>query len=201
MLLDNTLSTLPLLTWITSFFRPSAEWSNFNNSIGGRLIRTVPIAQPCHNPTYDASRCSEVRDSWHSSALHLSCDPSTNPDDQCVLGTYVYYAVNVSRPVHVYKTPDFVKKHNIWFVVRNTGHDANGLAIWTHFLRKTLCIEDFVSPLYRGVAVKPQAAAFDVAIRPSLRAAGNPVNAVLPAWRDAERLFIPMLPWDNHASW
>lgn len=34
---------------------------------------------------------------------------------------------------------------------------------------------------------------FDVAVRPSLEAAGNPDNAVLPAWRDTERLFIPML--------
>jgi hypothetical protein len=35
--------------------------------------------------------------------------------------------------------------------------------------------------------------AFDVAVRPSLKAAGYPDNAVLPAWRKAERLFIPML--------
>ncbi|KAJ7203788.1 hypothetical protein GGX14DRAFT_142780 [Mycena pura] len=42
---------------------------------------------------------------------------------------------------------------------------------------------------------------FDVAVRPSMQVAGNPNNAVLPAWREAERLFIPMLPWDDHASW
>lgn len=34
---------------------------------------------------------------------------------------------------------------------------------------------------------------FDVAVRPSMQVAGNPDNAVLPAWREAERLFIPML--------
>jgi hypothetical protein len=54
---------------------------------------------------------------------NLSCDPFTKPDDQCVLGTYVQYAVNVSRPFHIHKTLDFVKKHNIRFVVRNTGHE------------------------------------------------------------------------------
>jgi hypothetical protein len=60
--------------------------------------------------------------------------------------------------------------------------------------------------------------AFDVAVKPSLRVAGNPDNAVLPAWREAERLFIPMLyaarllvpriqandlirDWDDYASW
>jgi hypothetical protein len=54
---------------------------------------------------------------------NLSCDPFTLPEDPCVLGTYVQYAVNVSRPVHIYKTLAFVKEHNIRFVVRNTGHE------------------------------------------------------------------------------
>lgn len=35
--------------------------------------------------------------------------------------------------------------------------------------------------------------AFDIAIRPTAKAAGNPHNAVLPAWRDAERTFNPTL--------
>ncbi|KAF7336904.1 FAD binding domain protein [Mycena venus] len=154
------------------------EWSNFNQSIGGRLIRTTPIAQSCHAPHYDGSKCAHVKAQWHSSALHsessssmmtpffanLSCDPFTRPEDSCVLGTYVQYAVNVTRRVHIYKTLDFVRKHNIRFVVRNTGHDymgkstgANALAIWTHHLQETRWIEDFVSPAYRGVAVKAQA--------------------------------------------
>lgn len=34
---------------------------------------------------------------------------------------------------------------------------------------------------------------FDVALHPSIEVAGNPNNAVLPAWRDAERLFITVL--------
>ncbi|KAF7343032.1 FAD binding domain protein [Mycena venus] len=189
---------LPLASWIVSFlvsnvkdsrscktipgdatWPSDVEWSNFNESIGGRLIKTIPIAQSCHTPHYDESNCAQIRAQWHLSTLHsakssssmmtpffanLSCDPFTRPDDPCVLGTYVQYAVNVSRPVHIYKTLDFVKKHNIRFVVRNTGHDymgkstgANALAIWTHFLQKTYWIENFVSPSYRGVAVKAQA--------------------------------------------
>ncbi|KAJ6537416.1 FAD binding domain protein [Mycena vulgaris] len=189
--------TLSLATWISPFFTPNlndtracktipadatwpsnAEWNRFNASVGGRLIRTVPIAQACHKPTYDESRCAEIRAQWHSSTLHdqssssvmapffanLSCDPFTPPDAPCVFGTYVQYAVNVSAPEQIYKTLDFVKKHNIRFVLRNTGHDymgkstgANALSIWTHFLRETVWIDDFVSPSYRGVAVKAQA--------------------------------------------
>ncbi|KAJ7510641.1 hypothetical protein B0H11DRAFT_1701228 [Mycena galericulata] len=188
---------LPLASWIASLLTddvsdsricktipqdaswPSyGDWSNFNASIDGRLIRTIPIAQSCHFPTYNESQCSEVKKNWHSSEFHakssssmmtpffanLSCDPFTAPNDQCILGTYVQYAVNVSRPVHIYKTLEFVKKHNIRFVLRNTGHDymgkstgANALSIWTHFLQETEWIDDFVSPSYRGVAVKAQA--------------------------------------------
>ncbi|KAJ7776003.1 hypothetical protein DFH07DRAFT_73735 [Mycena maculata] len=187
---------LPLVSWIAPFLLsnpkdtrscktipqdatwPSdTDWSNFNESIDGRLIRTIPIAQSCHNPTYDEAQCETVRAQWHSTVLHaqssssmmtpffanLSCDPFTAPDDPCVIGTYVQYAVNVSRPAHIYKTLDFVKKHNIRFVLRNTGHDymgkstgANALSIWTHFLRETFWIDDFVSPSYRGFAVKAQ---------------------------------------------
>ncbi|KAJ7239892.1 hypothetical protein C8J57DRAFT_1372268 [Mycena rebaudengoi] len=156
----------------------TADWSACNTSTDGLLIRTIPIGTPCHFPTYDEPRCVEVRANWHSSAFHaessssmmtpffanLSCGPFTAPGDQCIIGTYVQYAVNVSLPVHIYKTLDFIHKHNIRFVVRNTGHDymgkstgANALSIWTHFLRETLWIDDFESPSYRGVAVKAQA--------------------------------------------
>lgn len=38
---------------------------------------------------------------------------------------------------------------------KSTG--ANALAIWTHFLQETHWIDDFVSPSYRGAAVKAQA--------------------------------------------
>ncbi|KAJ7451951.1 FAD binding domain protein [Mycena latifolia] len=185
-----TLPLLTLISWLSNDARscktipgdatwPSpAVWNSFNDSLGGRLIRTVPIAQSCHAPTYDASQCAEVKSQWHLSTFHakssssmmtpffanLSCDPFTPSDDPCDLGTYVQYSVNVSTADHIYKTLDFVKTHNIRFVLRNTGHDylgkstgANALAIWTHFLRETHWIEDFHSPSYRGVAVKAQA--------------------------------------------
>ncbi|THU81964.1 FAD-binding domain-containing protein [Dendrothele bispora CBS 962.96] len=90
-----------------------------------------------------------------------SCDPFTAPDAQCIIGSYVQYAVNVSTKVHVIKTLDFAKKHNIRFVVRNTGHDymgkstgKGGLAIWTHYLRDIEWIDDFESISYRGPAFK-----------------------------------------------
>ncbi|KAJ7800712.1 hypothetical protein B0H14DRAFT_2898482 [Mycena olivaceomarginata] len=144
-----------------------AEWSIFNESVDGRLIKTIPIAKSCHDPHYDESQCAYIRAQWHSSTLHtrssssmmttVLCESQLRSFHEtgrpCVLGTYVQYAVNVSRPFHIHKTLDFVKKHNIRFVVRNTGHDymenqpvPTRSQYGTHFLRGTRWIEDFVSP-------------------------------------------------------
>lgn len=46
-----------------------AVWHSFNASVDGRLIRTVPIGSPCHNPTYDAEKCAYIRSNWHDTAL------------------------------------------------------------------------------------------------------------------------------------
>lgn len=140
-----------------------ASWPNstvfdlFNQSIHGRLIKTVPIGSPCHNPTYDEEKCAYIQTHWHrpelqyvtnrpsfilinqfsmhssvSSAssvmdsifLNKSCDPFTDPVEQCIIGAYVQYAVNVSEPEDIVKSLEFVKKHNIRFVVKNTGHES-----------------------------------------------------------------------------
>lgn len=47
---------------------PSVDtWSNFNNTVGGRLIATIPLAAACHDDqyaAYDATRCLELQDGW-----------------------------------------------------------------------------------------------------------------------------------------
>ncbi|KIJ49487.1 hypothetical protein M422DRAFT_160609 [Sphaerobolus stellatus SS14] len=156
----------------------NSTWSAFNASVDGRLIRTVPIGSPCHNPTFNAEKCEYIRDHWRETALHLSssssvmapffanrsCDPFTAPDDQCVIGSYVQYSVNVSVPAHVSNTLAFAKKHNIRFVVRNTGHDylgrstgTGGLAVWLHYVQDIEWIDRFVSTSYDGPAIKAYA--------------------------------------------
>lgn len=40
------------------------EWDNFNTTVGGRLIQTVPLGSPCHYPHYDAAMCEELRSEW-----------------------------------------------------------------------------------------------------------------------------------------
>ena len=45
------------------------EWSQFNESIGGRLERTIPIGSPCHDPEYDEEKCRYLKDHWTSTYL------------------------------------------------------------------------------------------------------------------------------------
>lgn len=44
---------------------PSEDnWATFNNTIGGRLIKGVPLGQPCYGPHPDATVCTEVQETW-----------------------------------------------------------------------------------------------------------------------------------------
>lgn len=43
------------------------EWSEFNSTIDGKLIATVPLAAPCHDDafgSYDNASCAEMQASW-----------------------------------------------------------------------------------------------------------------------------------------
>lgn len=40
------------------------RWSSLNATVGGRLIATVPLASPCHDPDYDEEQCAYLRDQW-----------------------------------------------------------------------------------------------------------------------------------------
>jgi len=89
-----------------------------------------------------------------------SCDPYLPKTAQCVLGTYIQYAVNASSASDYQKTIEFTKKHNIRLVIRNTGHDflgksmgAGAVGIWTHNI-KDIEILDYTSPHYTGKAMK-----------------------------------------------
>ena len=44
---------------------PSTEdWSALNRSLGGRLVATVPIGSPCHDPTYVEAECLALKNQW-----------------------------------------------------------------------------------------------------------------------------------------
>ncbi|UNI17859.1 hypothetical protein JDV02_004173 [Purpureocillium takamizusanense] len=147
-------------------------WAKLNATVGGRLVATVPIGSPCHDPTYDAAACAALQASWKNPLTHVSssssvmgayfanqsCDPFTNRSKPCLLGNYVSYAVKVKNTADVAVALRFAKEHNLRIVVRNTGHDffgrstgAGALAIWTQGL-KTVSFVDWTDDHYTGPA-------------------------------------------------
>ena len=40
------------------------DWAHLNSTVAGKLIRTVPLAAPCHDPTFDEAKCSQYRALW-----------------------------------------------------------------------------------------------------------------------------------------
>ncbi|RYP65454.1 hypothetical protein DL769_006309 [Monosporascus sp. CRB-8-3] len=159
--------------WLTP-----AEWAAFNETVGGRLVATVPMASVCHYDyfaAYDAAACADLQAVWNYPQTHYvtssspmapffanaSCDPFTAPSDQCVIGAYVQYAVNATGIQDYRATIDFAARNNIRLVIRNTGHDyfgkstgAGGLALWTHHLKDIEFIASYTSPAYSGKALK-----------------------------------------------
>lgn len=40
------------------------EWDKLNATVGGRLIKTVPLGSPCHDPHYNAALCETLKSQW-----------------------------------------------------------------------------------------------------------------------------------------
>ncbi|KZL79138.1 fad binding domain-containing protein [Colletotrichum incanum] len=154
---------------------PSADaWAQLNETVGGRLVATVPLGSPCHGEAYNATECARLQDAWLYSEVHMessssvmaplfanaSCDPFTSKDVPCTLGNYVSFAVNATGPADIQAALRFADEKNVRFVIRNTGHDYNGrstgagaLAVWTHYLKGTEIL-DWEDEHYAGKALK-----------------------------------------------
>ncbi|EAU38517.1 conserved hypothetical protein [Aspergillus terreus NIH2624] len=154
-----------------------AIWSLFDWLLGGRLVKTVPLAASCYSswPEYDPDQCQVVSDNWTVSYLHAadpasimwplyegrSCMPTDDPSGECTVGGYSSYAVNVSNVAQIQLAVNFARNAGLRLVVKNTGHDFNGkstgagaLGIWTHNLKDIKYYADYQSTNYRGPAVK-----------------------------------------------
>ncbi|KAE9411617.1 putative isoamyl alcohol oxidase [Gymnopus androsaceus JB14] len=151
-----------------------AEWSALNTTLGGLLIATVPLGQPCHDPDFNNGTCEYLQDQWRLPPIHMnssssvmapyfanqSCDPFTAESKPCRLGNYVHYAVEAESAADVVAAIKFAQSHNIRFVIRNTGHDylgrstgAGALSVWTHHM-KNITFKMWNDKYYQGNAVK-----------------------------------------------
>ncbi|KAJ6114909.1 FAD linked oxidase N-terminal [Penicillium sp. IBT 16267x] len=153
-------------------------WGQFDDVLGGALIKTVPLAAACYPswPEYDSDKCENVTADWTVSYLHAAdpasimwplfegrtCLPTgTNISSSCTLGGYSSYAVNVSNVAQVQLAVNFARNANLRLIVKNTGHDFNGkstgaggLGVWTHNLKDIEYVENYNGSSYQGPAVK-----------------------------------------------
>lgn len=47
----------------------AAEWSSLNITVQGRLVATIPLGTPCHDPYYDEEECAYLQDQWLSTGI------------------------------------------------------------------------------------------------------------------------------------
>jgi hypothetical protein len=39
-------------------------WSALNSTVNGKLVATIPIGSPCHDPTFDGDACENLKAQW-----------------------------------------------------------------------------------------------------------------------------------------
>ena len=126
------------------------KWLSLNETVSGRLIRTVPLASVCSptEPNYDTKACESVLSNWTSSGFHAA-DPASAGDltwtdssclplypngtsiggdtdarkKGCSIGNFPPYVVNATEFGHIQAALMFAKKYNIRFNIKNTGHN------------------------------------------------------------------------------
>jgi hypothetical protein len=153
-------------------------WDRFNTTLGGVLIKTVPLAAPCYNnmPQHDPVQCQYVQDNWNDPHFHVAdptsaqfplfqgrtCMPTADPNSSnCTLGGYASYSVAATKVSHIQLALNFARNTNIRLVVRNTGHDfgdksigAGALSVWTHKLKDIQFMANYNCRGYKGPAFK-----------------------------------------------
>ena len=155
------------------------DWDALNGTVGGRLIKTVPIGAVCRDSFdgvsyYDAAKCTALKASWILVDPHLnssssvmpqlwanaSCDPFDPASMPCRVDDYVQYTINVTQQSDIKAALGFVQDHNIRLVIRNTGHDNLGrstghaaLGIWLHYVTGAQYQPNYQSARYSGPAV------------------------------------------------
>ncbi|MCJ1439370.1 hypothetical protein MMC27_008762 [Xylographa pallens] len=155
---------------------PSSQiWNDLNTTIGGKLIMTVSLGTPCHDPNYNESACDYLKEQWDLAPVHIqspssimqpwfqngTCDPFHSESQSCTLGNEVEYSINASDVNDVIAGVTFAQKNNIRLAIKNTGHDfagkstaKYGLGIWTHNLNQIDILSNYISSTYSGVAMK-----------------------------------------------
>ncbi|KAE8160751.1 hypothetical protein BDV40DRAFT_313563 [Aspergillus tamarii] len=144
-------------------------WNDFNATVGGRLIRSVPSAAVCHTERYNAQKCTVAKDSWLDSFWRTNqtgayaatvwemgqtgqCFINTSVSAPCDQGIVPYYMVRAESVEDIQASVKFANEKDLLLVTKNTGHDHLGrssgkgaFGIWTHNLKGIEFHDSFAS--------------------------------------------------------
>jgi FAD binding domain len=145
----------------------SSTWQLFNTSIAGRLVATYPSAAVCHTAHYNNDLCTIAKQNWANSTWRTSqagaysailwelgeekCFINATIDAPCGQGRVAQYSVEAHSVEDIQAAIRFADQHDLYLVVKNTGHDHMGrssgtgaFAIWTHNMKGREWHESFV---------------------------------------------------------
>ncbi|KAJ9614419.1 hypothetical protein H2200_002555 [Cladophialophora chaetospira] len=147
---------------------PTEEtWNTFNNSISGRLVRTLPSAAVCHAQNYNATGCDTARAQWDNSFWRTNqtgaytaivwelgnqqCFVNSSRSAPCQPGLVPHYSVAATSVADIQAAVKFAAEKDLYLVVKNTGHDHLGrssgpgaFSIWTHNLKGRQWTDSYV---------------------------------------------------------
>ncbi|KAI0854513.1 FAD-binding domain-containing protein [Xylaria cubensis] len=140
----------------TSSWPTQATWTQFNQTLGGKLLASAPPGAACHEgqPSYSKSECAVVASLWKNQTFHAA-DPVSSMWQQfnndtcwpeqavpCSVAGYPAYVINATTATDVKQGVDFARQHNVRLNVKSTGHDYMGrssapgsLSIWVHYMQ------------------------------------------------------------------
>ncbi|KAG0244736.1 hypothetical protein BGW41_006294 [Actinomortierella wolfii] len=144
-----------------------STWSALNETVGGRLIVTTPVARECHDPYYDKARCDEIKAGYFNATWRQNQPGAVevtnwetlngqgclgfNRSQPCLQGSVPLYSVKALTTADVQASVRFAAKHNIRLAIKNTGHcflgrstAADSLNIWIHPMNKISVVDSFV---------------------------------------------------------
>ena len=89
---------------------PSMQtWAHLNQTVGGRLIATTPIAEVCHVPNFDTTQCTKLSSKWGVASLvwvslsvRASYSKLTNRFFKCSYTSRVYVYLVPKQHMHAF---------------------------------------------------------------------------------------------------
>jgi len=109
------------------------EWNRLNSSLGGALLKPVPLGAACYQGAYyDAARCEYLIVNGSTDRVFLddplnvltqwpegdTCDLAINATGSCTQGGYPTYVVNVTTVKQIQIAVNFARNKNLRLVIK-----------------------------------------------------------------------------------